>query len=230
MRPHATDSGADAPHQSPALAQPACGWIEVITGCMFSGKTEELIRRVRRAQYARQPVVVFKPDIDRRYSEDSVGSHSGQRLRSFRVKRAEEIPPLVGDAVVIAVDEAQFFDESLVRVCEDLANSGRRVVVAGLDMDYLGRPFEPIPQLLAVSEYIQKMLAICVVCGNPADRSQRIVKRDSRVLVGETNAYEARCRNHWNPHNFEPVQQQLPLGPNLAENAAELIPPGEAQA
>jgi thymidine kinase len=128
-----------------------------------------------------------------------------------------QIPSLVGDAVVIGIDEAQFFDSSLVKVAEDLANAGKRVVIAGLDLDYLGRPFEPIPELLAVAEYIQKNLAICVVCGNPADRSQRIVNRGARVLVGETNAYEARCRLHWDPHNFEPVQQSLPLGPNLAD-------------
>lgn len=193
------------------------GWIEVITGCMFSGKTEELIRRVRRAQYARQPVIVFKPDLDRRYSEDNVDSHSGLTIRSVRVKSADAIPALVGDASVVGVDEAQFFDEGLVAVCEQLANAGKRVIVAGLDMDYQGRPFEPMPQLLAVAEYIQKVLAICVVCGNPADRSQRIVKRDSRVLVGETDAYEARCRLHWNPHSFEPIQQRLPLGRNLAD-------------
>ena len=201
----------------PILSPQGTGWIEVVTGCMFSGKTEELIRRVRRAQFARQPVVVFKPELDRRYSDDNVDSHSGQRIRSFLIKRAEEIPALVGDADVVAVDEAQFFDETLVGVCEALANAGRRVIVAGLDMDYQGRPFEPIPQLLAVAEYIQKMLAICVVCGNPADRSQRIIKGDTRVLVGETEAYEARCRKHWNPHSFDPVQQPLPIGRNLAE-------------
>jgi thymidine kinase len=193
------------------------GWIEVVTGCMFSGKTEELIRRLRRAQYARQSVVVFKPGIDERYSVDSLGTHSGQRMRSFSIERAAQIPKLVGDARVVGVDEAQFLDMDLVRVCEDLANEGRRVIVAGLDMDYLGQPFEPIPHLLAVAEYISKQLAICVVCGNPADRSQRIVNRDTRVLVGETDAYEARCRLHWNPTNFDPIQTTLPLGANIAE-------------
>jgi thymidine kinase len=193
------------------------GWIEVVTGCMFSGKTEELIRRLRRAQYARQSVVVFKPGIDERYSVDSLDSHSGQRMRSFSIERAAQIPKLVGDARVVGVDEAQFLDMDLVRVCEDLANEGRRVIVAGLDMDYLGQPFEPIPHLLAVAEYISKQLAICVVCGNPADRSQRIVNRDTRVLVGETDAYEARCRLHWNPTNFDPIQTTLPLGANIAE-------------
>jgi thymidine kinase len=205
----------------PHLLPRDIGWIEVITGCMFSGKTEELIRRLRRAQYARLPVVVFKPGIDSRYSLDSVGSHSGQRMRSFNIQTAADIPQLVGDAAVIGVDEAQFLDASLVRVCEDLANAGKRVIVAGLDMDYLGQPFEPIPHLLAVSEYIQKMLAICVVCGNPADRSQRLVNRDSRVLVGETDAYEARCRLHWDPHNFSNVQETLPLGANIADQGPE---------
>ncbi len=202
---------------TPVLTPQGTGWIEVVTGCMFSGKTEELIRRVRRAQYARQPVVVFKPDLDRRYSEDNVDSHSGLTIRSIRVQHAGLIPDLVGDAQVVGIDEAQFFDDRLVQVSEQLANAGKRVIVAGLDMDYQGRPFEPMPQLLAVAEYIQKVLAICVVCGNPADRSQRIVKRDSRVLVGETDAYEARCRLHWNPHSFEPVQQRLPLGRNIAD-------------
>ena len=201
----------------PHLMPRNVGWIEVITGCMFSGKTEELIKRLRRAQYARQSVVVFKPRVDNRYAENAVGSHSGQRMRSFTIESAVQIPALVGDAVVIGIDEAQFFDSRLVKVAEDLANAGKRVVIAGLDLDYLGRPFEPIPELLAVAEYIQKNLAICVVCGNPADRSQRIVNRGARVLVGETNAYEARCRLHWDPHNFEPVQQSLPLGPNLAD-------------
>ena len=195
------------------------GWIEVVTGCMFSGKTEELIRRLRRAQYARQSVVVFKPGIDARYSEDSVGSHSGQRMRSFNIERAAEIRDLVGEAQVVGVDEAQFLDPELVDVCEELANDGRRVIVAGLDMDYLGRPFEPIPHLLAVAEYITKQLAICVVCGNPADRYQRLVDRGSRVLVGEAEAFEARCRLHWDPNRFETVKERLPLGANLAVEA-----------
>lgn len=193
------------------------GWIEVITGCMFSGKTEELIRRLRRAQYARLDVVVFKPALDKRYSQDNVDSHSGLRIRSLLVEQAGDIPPLVGDAQVIGIDEGQFLGGDLVTVCEMLANSGRRVIVAGLDMDYLGRPFEPMPQLLAVAEYITKNLAICVVCGNPADRSQRVVNRDARFLVGESDAYEARCRRHWDPHHFEPVQESLNLGRNLSE-------------
>lgn len=193
------------------------GWIEVITGCMFSGKTEELIRRLRRAQYARQDVIVFKPGIDVRYSADSVDSHSGLRIRSFRIERATEILDLVEGARVVGVDEAQFFGEELVQVCDTLANQGRRVIVAGLDTDYLGRPFDPIPTLLAVAEYITKNLAICVVCGNPADRSQRVVDRDARFLVGESDAYEARCRLHWDPNNFDPIQEPLALGRNLSD-------------
>ncbi|MES2640032.1 MAG: thymidine kinase [Myxococcota bacterium] len=201
----------------PHLMPRDIGWIEVITGCMFSGKTEELIRRIRRAQYARQRVVVFKPGIDARYSEDSVGSHSGMRLRSFSVETASDILPLVGDAMVIGIDEGQFLGSELPNVCEKLANEGKRVIVAGLDTDYLGRPFEPMPHLLAIAEYITKNLAICVVCGNPCDRSQRVVNRDTRFLVGESDAYEARCRAHWDPNNFEPVQQRLSLGSNLSE-------------
>lgn len=193
------------------------GWIEVIVGCMFSGKTEELIRRIRRAQYARQPVVVFKPGVDARYSDDSVGSHSGMRLRSFQIGKAEDLVPLVGDAMVVGIDEGQFLGPELPNIAEKLANEGKRVIVAGLDTDYLGRPFEPMPHLLAIAEYITKNLAICVVCGNPADRSQRVVNRDARFLVGETDAYEARCRLHWDPRNFEPVQQRLELGKNLSE-------------
>ncbi|MCB9765693.1 MAG: thymidine kinase [Alphaproteobacteria bacterium] len=195
------------------------GWIEVITGCMFSGKTEELIRRVRRAQYARQRVVVFKPSIDDRYAEDSVGSHSGLRLRSFEIDNPRQILRLVQDAQVIGIDEAQFLGPELVDICESLANEGRRVIVAGLDMDYRGRPFEPLPQLLAVSEYITKNLAICTVCGNPADRSQRLVEGDDRVLVGAKDLYEARCRAHWSPDPYAARQQTLPLGLNLAELA-----------
>ena len=201
----------------PHLMPKDLGWIEVITGCMFSGKTEELIRRIRRAQYARQRVVVFKPGIDARYSEDSVGSHSGQRLRSFSIETAGDIPALVGDAMVVGIDEGQFLGPDLPAICEKLANEGKRVIVAGLDTDYLGRPFEPMPHLLAIAEYITKNLAICVVCGNPCDRSQRVVNRDARFLVGETDAYEARCRAHWDPNNFEPVQQRLSLGTNLSE-------------
>ncbi len=195
------------------------GWIEVVTGCMFSGKTEELIRRVRRAMYARQPVVVFKPAIDDRYAEDSVGSHSGMHLRSIQIGKAQEIPTLVENAQVVGIDEAQFLGIELVDIVEDLANEGRRVIVAGLDMDYRGVPFEPMPQLLAQAEYITKNLAICTVCGNPADRSQRLVDMESRIVVGTSEVYEARCRLHWSADSFAPRQSPLPLGLNLADKA-----------
>ena len=197
------------------------GWMEVVTGCMFSGKTSELIRRVQRAMYARQSVVVFKPRIDNRYTDDSVGSHSGQTLRSIQIDHAGQIPGLVADAQVVAVDEAHFLGLELVDIVENLANEGRRVIVAGLDMDYRGVPFEPIPQLLAVSEYITKHLAICMVCGNPADRSQRMVDRSGRFLVGAAESYEARCRKHWSPEVASDLQASLPLGRNLAEEMPE---------
>lgn len=170
------------------------GWIEVICGCMFSGKTEELIRRLRRAQIARQDVAVFKPEIDSRFGTERIVSHSEQSLVSTPVRDAADILRLVGDAQVVGVDEGQFFGPNLVEVCERLANEGRRVIVAGLDQDFQGKPFEPMPQLLAVAEYITKTLAICVVCGNPADRTYRTSASQERVVVGAKDLYEARCR------------------------------------
>ena len=193
------------------------GWIEVIAGCMFSGKTEELIRRIRRAQYGRQTVVVFKPRIDDRYSVDSVGSHSGTRLRSIQVDSSADIRAQVGAAQVVGIDEAQFLDDALVDLCEELANEGRRVIVAGLDLDFRGEPFGPMPRLLCKAEYIQKAHAVCVICGNPADRSQRLVAQSDTVLVGESDSYEARCRIHWDPNAADGMQQRLPFGPDLAE-------------
>ena len=170
------------------------GWIEVISGCMFSGKTEELIRRLRRAQIAKQRVAIFKPRIDNRYSSDHIVSHNEQSLRSIVVDKPSEILEKARDAQVIGIDEGQFFSMEIVDVCDDLANQGKRVIVAGLDQDYRAKPFEPMPQLLAVAEYITKTLAICVVCGNPADRTQRITKQQERVVVGAKDVYEARCR------------------------------------
>ncbi|MDZ7315329.1 MAG: thymidine kinase [candidate division KSB1 bacterium] len=170
------------------------GWIEVICGPMFSGKSEELIRRLRRAEIARLKVATFKPLIDDRYSTGHIVSHSAQRIPSISVSSAEEILEKAQDAHVVGIDEAQFFDLSLVDVCQKLADSGKRVIVAGLDQDYMGKPFEPIPQLLAVAEYITKTLAICVKCGSPAGRTQRLAKRSERVLVGAADLYEARCR------------------------------------
>jgi thymidine kinase len=175
------------------------GWIEVIVGCMFSGKTEELIRRIRRAEIARQRVAIFKPKIDNRFSADHIVSHSELKLKSTVVEHSRDILELGRDAQVIGIDEGQFFDLTLVDVAEKLANEGKRVIVAGLDQDYRGKPFEPMPQLLAVAEYITKTLAICVVCGNPADRTQRKTADSERVLVGATDAYEARCRHCFRP-------------------------------
>jgi thymidine kinase len=175
------------------------GWIEVVCGCMFSGKTEELIRRLRRAEIAKQKVAIFKPRIDNRYSSEHIVSHSEQSLTSQVVDDATEIVAQCKDAQVVGVDEGQFFKANLVDVCELLANQGKRVIVAGLDQDYRGKPFEPMPQLLSVAEYITKTLAICVVCGNPADRTQRKTHQADRVLVGAKDIYEARCR-----HCFEP--------------------------
>lgn len=170
------------------------GWIEVIAGCMFSGKTEELIRRCRRAKIAKQNVIVFKPRIDDRYSEKEIVSHSDQTLSSEVIQGASEIIKLSENAQVIGIDEAQFFNSELVEIANSLADQGKRVIIAGLDMDYRGVPFEPMPHLLAIAEYITKTLAICVVCGNPADRTQRTIASKDRVVVGAANFYEARCR------------------------------------
>jgi thymidine kinase len=170
------------------------GWIEVICGPMFSGKSEELIRRLRRAEIAKLKTATFKPLIDDRYSTNHIVSHSAQRIASTAAASTAEILEKAQDAQVVAIDEAQFFDVSLVDVCQKLADSGKRVIVAGLDQDYTGKPFEPIPQLLAVAEYITKTLAICVKCGSPAGRTQRLSKDSERVVVGAADIYEARCR------------------------------------
>jgi thymidine kinase len=175
------------------------GWIEVIAGCMFSGKTEELIRRIRRAQIARMKVAIFKPEIDTRYSSEHIVSHSELKLESTAVKNSAEILQKAQDAQVVGIDEGQFFDAGIVDVVETLASQGKRVVIAGLDQDYRGKPFEPMPQLLAIAEYITKTLAICVVCGNPADRTQRTTGSSERVLVGAKDTYEARCRRCFEP-------------------------------
>ena len=171
------------------------GWIEVIAGSMFSGKSEELIRRLRRAEIAKQQVQVFKPAIDNRYSKNDVVSHSHQSIKSQLVHKSSEILELLDPGTkVVGIDEAQFLDADLVEVAERLANRGVRVILAGLDQDYLGQPFEPVPQLLAVAEYITKTRAICVVCGNAALRSQRISQSTERVVVGADDSYEPRCR------------------------------------
>ena len=184
------------------------GWIEVICGSMFSGKTEELIRRLKRAQIAKLQVQIFKPRLDDRYEVASLVSHSAQKLRSQPIDRAEEIlQRLNPETRVVGIDEVQFLGPEVVPICEGLAERGLRVIVAGLDQDYKGRPFEPMPHLLSVAEYITKELAICVVCGNPANRSQRIVPRSDRVVVGAEGAYEARCRRCF---VSEPVEATTP--------------------
>ena len=171
------------------------GWIEVICGPMFSGKTEELIRRLTRAFYARQDVQTFKPKIDDRYDEESLVSHSDQRLSSHPVEDLEELRDLLTPQVeVIGIDEVQFFGDEVVEFCESMADDGRRVIVAGLDQDYRGRPFGPMPRFLSVAEYITKLMAICVRCGNPAHRSYRLAEDPQQVLVGTDEQYEARCR------------------------------------
>jgi len=181
-------------------SQPQRGWIEVITGSMFSGKSEELIRRLRRAQIARQKVQIFKPLLDDRYGDDCIVSHSDMRIASQCVRSSGELVRGVDeDTEVVGIDEGQFFDLNLPAACSALADRGKRVIVAGLDQDYLGRPFEPMPQLLAIAEYITKTLAICVVCGDPANHTQRLVPSSDRVLVGAAGLYEARCRHCFDP-------------------------------
>ena len=178
------------------------GWIEVICGSMFSGKTEELIRRVRRAQIARQKVQVFKPRLDDRYQAEKVASHNGMHLDAIVVEGAKEIPQLVDpDTTVVAIDEGQFFDWTIADVCDFLAHSGRRVIIAGLDMDFRGEPFGPMPLLMAQAEKVDKLQAICVVCGAPASRTQRLINGqpasydDPIIMVGASEVYEARCRH-----------------------------------
>src|SRR5438477_11128334 len=178
----------------PIQHDPNTGWIEVIVGSMYSGKTEELIRRLRRAQIARQRVEIFKPAIDDRYATDHIVSHSELKIPSRTVRNAKEVLRHAHEAQVIGIDEGQFLGTDLLPVCEKLANQGKRVIVAGLDQDYRGRPFEPMPELLAIAEYITKTLAICMVCGAPANRTYRKVKKGGRVVVGGADLYEARCR------------------------------------
>ena len=179
---------------------PNQGWIEVITGSMFSGKSEELIRRVRRAEIARQRVQVFKPRLDTRHAVEYVVSHSDLRCAAETVPTARALLEAVKpDTEVVGIDEGQFFDMELPMICNSLADDGKRVIVAGLDQDYLGKPFEPMPQLLAIAEYITKTLAICMVCGSPANHTQRLVASSERVLVGAQGTYEARCRHCFDP-------------------------------
>lgn len=174
------------------------GWIEVIAGSMFSGKTEELIRRLKRAEYAKQKVEIFKPKIDTRYSVNEVVSHNSSTIRSTPVENSSNILLLAGDVDVVGIDEAQFFDAGLVEVCNTLAKNNIRVIVAGLDMDFKGKPFGPIPDLMAVAEYVTKVHAICMQCGSLAQFSHRLSQNDNRVLLGEKNEYEPLCRECFN--------------------------------
>jgi thymidine kinase len=182
-------------------SKPSSGWIEVICGSMFSGKTEELIRRVRRAQIARQKVQVFKPALDTRYTVREVTSHNGMQVEAVSVENTAQVRTLIeADTTVVALDEAQFFDDDVVALCEELADRGSRVIVAGLDMDFRGAPFGPMPTLMARAERVDKLQAICLVCGGPASHTQRLIDGrpaaydDPVILVGASEVYEARCR------------------------------------
>lgn len=174
------------------------GWIEVICGSMFSGKTEELIRRMRRAEFAKMKVEIFKPKIDIRYSEEDVVSHDQTTIRSTAIEHSSQLLILASDVEVIGIDEAQFFDDGLPEVCNQLANQGVRVIIAGLDMDYLGRPFGPMPHLLAIAEFVTKVHAICVKTGNLAHHSYRISEGDSLVQLGEKESYIPLSREAFN--------------------------------
>lgn len=183
-----------------ARPQPETGWIEVIAGCMFSGKTEELIKRLRRAKIARLPVQTFKPRIDARYAKEEVASHDQSRFTAQPIVEVEEILTLVEPATqVVGIDEGQFLGDELVAVATILAEQGRRVIIAGLDTDWRGRPFGPMPQLMSIAEVVDKQHAICRVCGGPATRTQRLVASEEDILVGSVEAYEARCRKHFDP-------------------------------
>ncbi len=174
------------------------GWIEVICGSMFSGKTEELIRRLKRAKIAKQKVEIFKPAVDVRYDEEEVVSHDASSIQSSPVESSSQILLMVNDVDVVGIDEAQFFDPELISVCNQLANSGIRVIIAGLDMDFTGKPFGPIPALLASAEYVTKVHAICIRCGNLAQYSHRTIEGDKLVVLGETESYEPLCRRCFN--------------------------------
>jgi thymidine kinase len=174
------------------------GWIEVICGSMFSGKTEELIRRIRRAEFAQQSILLVKPKVDTRYSEENVVSHQGTAIQAKVVDNSSEILELWKKEKIVAIDEAQFFDEDLTFICDQLANKGARVIIAGLDMDFKGIPFGPIPALLAMAEYVTKVHAICVSCGNLAQFSHRITSGEERVVLGAQNNYEPLCRTCFN--------------------------------
>ncbi len=210
------------------------GWIEVIAGSMFSGKSEELIRRVKRAKIARQTVQVFKPMLDNRYSEEEVVSHNGEKARAVGVDSAAAVLAAVRpETEVVAIDEVQFFDEEIVKVCSWLANMGKRVIVAGLDQDFRGEPFGSVPVLLALAEYVTKLQAICVKCGNPASRTQRLVNGrpaaydDPVILVGAQEHYEARCRRcHEVPRVDKPARKDAGSGTDAGNGLARVMAGG----
>ena len=176
------------------------GTIEVICGSMFSGKTEELIRRLKRAQIARQKVMIFKPETDNRFRKDYIVSHDDQKLKSKSVKGSDEILKYIDNTQIIAIDEGQFFDDGLIDVCNKLAFKGIRVIVAGLDMDYRGEPFGPMPKLMAIAQRITKTQAICIQCGELASYSQRLTAEGGQIVIGATKIYEARCRSCFEPY------------------------------
>ncbi len=198
------------------------GWIEVICGSMFSGKTEELIRRLRRAQFARQKVEIFAPSIDTRYEEDNVMSHDSNKIRCTPVPAAANIPMLADNCDVVGIDEAQFFDDEIIKVCNDLANRGVRVIVAGLDMDYKGNPFGPMPSLMAIAEYVTKVHAVCTRTGNLANYSYRKAKSDELVLLGETEEYEPLSRAAYYKAQQRDKRAKLEI-----RNAKEISPEDE---
>jgi len=209
MEPHIVDRTRNA------------GWIEVVCGSMFSGKTEELIRRLRRARIARQRTMAFKPALDTRYSDDEVVSHDETSMPTVPVESAAALIREARRADVVGIDEAQFFGNDLVEACQTLASEGIRVVVAGLDQDYKGQPFEPIPQLMAIAEHVTKLHAICVQCGAPANHSQRIVPSDDRVLIGATEAYEPRCRDCFQPTETPKSNAPAPATPVTSSASPE---------
>lgn len=201
----------------PSFLPQNAGWIEVVCGGMFSGKTEELIRRARRAHIAGQSVIIVKPAIDNRYSDTEVVSHDETSLPGITVDTADQIILLTSSAKVVCIDEAQFFDDRIVDVANTLANEGKRIIIAGLDMDYLGKPFEPMPQLLAIAEYVTKLHAICSESGMIANFSQRVIAGEDQVLVGEKDAYEPRARQCFRPPIDEKKGKPLPPLNNTAK-------------
>ncbi|HLX42963.1 MAG TPA: thymidine kinase [Bryobacteraceae bacterium] len=191
------------------------GWIEAICGPMFSGKSEELMRRLRRAKIARKRVQVFKPVIDNRYADDEIVSHADQRMKSEVVNSGKEIlEKLDWRSEVVGVDESHFFGPELTEVATRLANSGKQVIIAGLDMDFLGRPFAPMPDLLCIAESITKTLAVCMRCGNPANHSQRLIESQDLIVVGAMDAYEARCRRCFEPEGSKQETMEFARRPS----------------